>query len=167
MTAVSAREELETTMTKPSVTHATYVIERTYPVSPARTFDAFSDPEKKRRWFAGYRAPAGDFEMDFRVGGRERTRSIIDGGPHKGTVLTNETVYQDIVPDKRIVFAYSMLLGDRRISASLVTVELIPKGDGTSLIFTDQGAYFEGADGVEMRRQGWEQIIDRLEKETR
>jgi uncharacterized protein YndB with AHSA1/START domain len=167
MPAIAEREKLESTMTKPTVTHATYVIERNYPVSPARTFTAFADPEKKRRWFAGAHTPAGDFEMDFRIGGRERTRSTIEGGPHKGTKLTNETVYQDIVPDKRIVFAYSMLLGDRRISASLVTVELIPKGDGTTLIFTDQGAYFEGADGPAMRQQGWEQLIDRLGQETR
>jgi uncharacterized protein YndB with AHSA1/START domain len=167
MTAIAERKDRESTMTKPTVTHATYVIERNYPVSPARTFAAFADPEKKRRWFSGARTPAGDFEMDFRIGGRERTRSVIDGGPYKGTQLTNETVYQDIVPDKRIVFAYSMLLGDRRISASLVTVELIPKGDGTTLIFTDQGAYFEGADGPAMRQQGWEHLIDRLEKETR
>src|SRR3954469_25971989 len=100
MPAIAEREKLESTMTKPTVTHATYVIERNYPVLPARTFTAFADPEKKRRWFAGAHTPAGDFEMDFRIGGRERTR----------------------------------------ISASLVTVELIPKGDGTTLIFTDQGA---------------------------
>jgi len=34
-----------------SVTHSTFVIERSYAVTPERVFAAFADPEKKRRWF--------------------------------------------------------------------------------------------------------------------
>ena len=36
-----------------SVTHATFVIERSYPTTPQRVFAAFSDPAKTRRWLAG------------------------------------------------------------------------------------------------------------------
>src|SRR5262245_14099009 len=134
-------------MSERSVTHATYVIERRYPAAPARAFAGFADPAMKRRWFMDSREPeASGFEMDFRVGGRERARSVIGDGPFKGTVLTNDTVYQDIIANERIVFAYTMSLGDRRISASLVTVELRPRGTGTELLFTDQGAYFEQSD---------------------
>jgi uncharacterized protein YndB with AHSA1/START domain len=78
--------------------------------------------------------------------------------------LTNHTVYQDIVPNRRIVFAYTMTVGNRRISASLATVELLPSGTGTDLIFTDQGAYLEGADGPEIRKAGWDGLLNSLEK---
>jgi len=148
------------------VTHATYVIERQYPTTPARAFGAFADPAQKRRWFTGSRQLAGSgFEMDFRVGGHELTRSVIEEGPFKGTQLTNDTVYQDIVPNERIVFAYTMSLGDRRISASLVTVEFRAAGAHTTLVFTDQGAYFERSDGAERRKHGWGKLLDRLGRE--
>ena len=47
-----------------------------------------------------------------------------------------------------------MTLGDKRISAALVTIELLPTGKGTDLICTHQGAFFEGSDGPQMREAG-------------
>jgi uncharacterized protein YndB with AHSA1/START domain len=152
-------------MEKHSVTHCTFVIERTFAASPERVFKTFSDPAEKRRWYAeGERGDVEEYHLDFRVGGSEHTRTVIGGGPYKGTSLTNDSIYQDIVPNQRIVFAYTMMLGDRRISSSQATVELLPNGEGTILAFTDQGAFFEGADGPEMREQGWKSLISQLEK---
>jgi len=55
-------------MTDHSVTHATFSLERSYPLPPARVFAAWADPAAKARWFAG---PDSGHELDFRVGGRE------------------------------------------------------------------------------------------------
>jgi uncharacterized protein YndB with AHSA1/START domain len=147
-----------------TVVHSTLVIERDYPATAERVFAALADPGKKRRWLAeGPGRDAVQFEMDFRVGGRERTESRMkEGTPFAGTALVNETVYQDIVPNQRVVLAYTMSLGGRRISASLATFELLPSGGGTKLIFTDQGAYFEGSDGPERRGEGWRKLLDGL-----
>ena len=150
-----------------NVTHSTFVIERSYPTSPERVFAAFSDPVKKRRWFREEsEVETLSFEMDFRAGGRESSsfRSPLDS-PLKGATLSNETVYQDIVPDKRIVFAYTMAVAGYRFSASLSTVELIATAEGTSLIFTEQAAFFENSDGPEMRREGWRELLNSLGKE--
>lgn len=76
--------------------------------------------------------------------------------------MANDTTYQDIVLNRRVVFAYTMTLGDKRISASLATFELLRTEAGTDLIFTDQGAYFEGADGPQMREGGWRKILEDL-----
>ena len=150
------------------VLHSTFVIERNYPVAPGKVFGAFADPAKKRRWYVdrGSEARVEGFEMDFRVGGFDRFRSLLGKEtPFPGVPLVNETVYQDIVPDRRIVFAYTMTLGEKKISASLVTIELKPAASGTSFLFTEQGAFFEGADGPQMREAGQRTLLGLLEKE--
>jgi uncharacterized protein YndB with AHSA1/START domain len=154
-------------MEERSVTHGTFVIERSYPVAPERVFAAFADPTKKRRWFAeGEGNDLESFETDFRVGGIERTmRRMGPQTPFPGVALTNHSYYEDIVPNRRVVYAYTMSLGDQRISASLATVEFVRTEKGTDLIFTDQGAYFEGGDGAKMREGGWSKLLEGLAKE--
>lgn len=149
-------------MQERSVTHTTFTIERSYPTRPQRVFAAFSDPAKKRRWFVEDEAAVVEvFEMEFRVGGNERVRFRAGNG----MLLTNETVYRDIVPNQRIVMAYNMSVGDRRISSSQATMEFLPAGQGTNLIFTEQSAFFEGADGPQIREAGWRELLERLAKE--
>jgi uncharacterized protein YndB with AHSA1/START domain len=150
-----------------AVVHNTFVIERSYPVRPEGVFAAFADPAKKRRWFAeGHHHGVEQFEMEFRVGGVERTRYRFKAGtPFPGTALSNEGTFQDIVTNSRIVLASNMCLGDKRISASLVTFEFVPTEKGTDLIFTHQGAFFEGADGPAMREAGWRTLFDKLATE--
>jgi uncharacterized protein YndB with AHSA1/START domain len=145
-----------------SVVHSTFSIERSYPSPPARVFAAFADHATKRRWFVeGEGWEIDEFTMDFRVGGRETARYRFRGGPPAG----NDTVYLDIVPDRRIVFAYTILTEDRRISVSLATVEIAPAGDGTRLVYTEQGAFFEGADDPAGRVAGWGALFEQLGEE--
>ncbi len=125
-------------------------------------FAAFSDPVKKRRWFAeGESSKLEEFAMDFRVGGMERVCFRL----RNGMLCRNDTVYQDIVPDQRIVIAYTMRMNDRRISSSQATTELMPSEKGTNLIFTEQAAFFEGADGPQMRQEGWQLLFEQLASE--
>ena len=151
-------------MAETGVTHSTFVIERNYPAAPERVFAAFADPAKKRRWYAdGDGREVEEFEMDFRVGGTDRARyRMQEGTPFPGAALTNHSTYQDIVPNRRIVMAYRMSLDGRGFSASLATVEFKAAEKGTDLIFTEQGAYFEGSDGPQMREGGWRRLLASL-----
>lgn len=150
-------------MIERSVTHATFTIERTYDAPPARVFRALSDPAAKRRWFAeGEGFNVQSYELDFRIGGLETTRFDYQGG----APMRYDCVFQDIVPDQRIIQAYSMMIGDDRISASLATTELEPAGSGTRLVFTEQGAYLDGfGDGPEGREEGSRALLEALAKE--
>jgi uncharacterized protein YndB with AHSA1/START domain len=148
--------------TQRSVVHSTFSIERTYPVPPARVFAAFADEATKRRWFVeGEGWEIDEFSMDFRVGGREVSRFRFGGD----TSTTNETIYQDIVPDQRIIFSYTMTVGDTRISASLATVEIAPSGHGARLVYTEQGAFLDGADQPRDREHGCRELLEQLAAE--
>jgi uncharacterized protein YndB with AHSA1/START domain len=149
-------------MTERSVTHATFTIERTYDASPARVFRAFADPVARRRWMVeGEGWEVEEYQADFRVGGREYSRFRFQGGPE----IVNETVYQDIVPERRIILAYWMTVGGERISVSLATVEFEPSGSGTRLVFTEQGAFLDGHDDVAGREAGSRGLMEALAAE--
>jgi uncharacterized protein YndB with AHSA1/START domain len=149
-------------MAERSVTHSTFVIERTYPALPERVYAAFSDPAKKRKWFAeGEESEIEHYALDFREGGREEVRFRAKNG----WKFTNHTIYQDIQPNRHIVFSYTMSMGDKRISSSQATVEFLPTDQGTNLVFTEQSAFFEGADGPKMREDGWRSLLESLGKQ--
>jgi uncharacterized protein YndB with AHSA1/START domain len=141
------------------VLHRTFSVERAYPVPPARVFAAFANPETKRRWFAeGAGFEVDEFTLDFRVGGFERTRFRFVGG----APVRNDSLFLDIVPDERIVFAYSLTAEEVRTSAALTTVELAADGGGTRLLLTEQVAFLDGVDGTASRQRGWGGLLDRL-----
>jgi uncharacterized protein YndB with AHSA1/START domain len=146
-------------MSERSVSHATFVIERTYAASPARVFAAWSSRDAKAHWFRGPEEwGTSEHELDFRVGGKER----VSGGPKGGPVHVFEARYQDIVPDQRIISSYDMHLGDRRISVSLATVEFKPTGTGTRLVYTEQGAFLDGYDDAGSREHGTRELLEQL-----
>jgi uncharacterized protein YndB with AHSA1/START domain len=147
-------------MSERSVTHATFSVERTYDATPARVFEAWADPAAKARWFGNPDGGVEEYELDFRIGGRERNRGSVGGQEY-----TYEALFQDIVPDERIVYSYDMHAGGNRISVSLGTLELEPDGAGTRLTYTEQGAYLDGLDTPEQRESGTGGLFDALAEE--
>lgn len=142
-----------------SVLHGTFRIEREFAAVPARVFRALSDPKAKAQWFTGGEGYTElDRELDVRNGGRE----LLKGRWPSGLVSTFEAVYHDVVSCERIVYAYTMHLGDRKISVSLATVELTPAGAGTRFVLTEQGAFLDGYDDVGARERGSNHLLDAL-----
>jgi uncharacterized protein YndB with AHSA1/START domain len=143
-----------------TVVHDTFVIDRSYPASPARVFTAFADPETKIQWFGDpdieQNAP---HVIDFRVGGRESLAGDVPGG---GASFSYDAVYQDIVENSRIVYSYEMTMDGQRISVSVATLEFVADGNGTRLILTEQGAYLDGLDTSAQREEGTRGLLDAL-----
>ncbi|MGB6973325.1 MAG: SRPBCC domain-containing protein [Terracidiphilus sp.] len=148
---------------EPAVVHNTFVHERTYPQPPDRVFAAFVQPARKRRWYAEGDHEIQEFEMEFRVGGQERYRySFKPGHPIAGSEISNESTYQDIAPEKRIVMTSRMALNGKPIAIMLATFEFVADGSGTALILTHQGAFIEWPGGAPMVEMGWKSLLGRL-----
>jgi uncharacterized protein YndB with AHSA1/START domain len=140
-------------------THGTFTVKRTYDASSARVFQAFADKEAKAKWFSG---PQGVEEagskFDFRVDGQE-----IVFGRHANDIRTAfYAVYQDIVPDERIIYTYRMTLNGTPISASLATIEITPCSDGTQVTWTEYGVYLDGFDNPAVREEGTGWLMDKI-----
>lgn len=142
-----------------STKHATFTIERDLAAPPSRVFAAYADVRSKARWFVG---PEGweksNLKLDFKVGGRE---SVSGGAPGQPIHYYN-AIYQDIVPDERIVLTYEMHLDKSRISVSLGTTEFKPAGTGTRLVYTEQAVFLDGHDDAGSREQGTRGLFDQL-----
>ena len=142
-----------------SVTQASFTVARTYDAAPARVFAAFADPATKARWFAppdGWHVQARSF--DFRVGGRETNRVV----SQTGEVHAFGCLYQDIVPDERILYSYAMDLGSTRISVSLAIIEFRREGAGTRLSIAEHGAFLDGYTDTAAREHGTAWLLEQL-----
>lgn len=149
---------------EPKVVHATGVVERSFPYPPETVFAALRDPARLRRWYGeGAGTELLEFTAEFKEGGWNRIKyKMMPGTPIAGMILSNDVMYQQIIPDERVVTASTMKLNDKSISASQVTFELIRTATGTDLICTHQDALFENSGGPEMRAAGWRTLMDKL-----
>lgn len=147
-------------MTERNVTHATFVLERTYNAPRETVFRAFSDMEQKKKWFGGG-GEGIDWTMDFRVGGREHSEGEVEvhGTRHHSRF---DSLYLDIVDNERIIYTYDMDVNGDHVSASLTTIEFFDAPGGTQLKFTEQGAFFDGFEDPKLREGGTEGLLDAL-----
>lgn len=146
-------------MSEYSTVHSTFSVERTYEASPARVFAAWSDPKARLQWEAvGDNFTTTYTENDFRVGGRDVSK--FDFG--KSDAYVADARYEDIVKDRRIVYAYTMSHNERRISSSLTTISLTPVAEGTHVVLTEQITILDGGDKVEYRQAGITSQLDQL-----
>jgi uncharacterized protein YndB with AHSA1/START domain len=146
-------------MNRSNTAHDTFVIERSYDAPREQVFKAWSEPTLKARWFAGSSDALGaGYELDFRVGGRERNR----GGPPGGAVYTYDAEIRDIVAGERIVYTYEMYADDARLSVSVATVEFRADGDRTHLVLTEQGVFLDGRDSSAQREEGTRSLLASL-----
>jgi uncharacterized protein YndB with AHSA1/START domain len=146
-------------ITERSQTHATFIVERKYPVPVSAVWRALSDNDAREQWFGGGpEFDASEKSHDFRVGGS----AVEEGQWHDGPRSRFHSTYTDIVEQQRIVFTYDMWLDDRHISTSLTTIAVEPEGEATRLTYTEQGVHFDGLDSVEGREEGTRALLEDL-----
>ena len=130
-------------------------INRTYPAAPEKVWRAWTDPQALKRWFGpGENATVSVAEIDLRVGGRYR---IAFGAPD-GETHEASGEYQEVVPNRRLVFSWAWKGTPERVSR--VTIELKPVAEGTELSFVHDR--FCDTKARDNHAKGWPPFFDKL-----
>jgi uncharacterized protein YndB with AHSA1/START domain len=133
-------------------------LERTYHASAEEVFDAWTDPEVLRRWWAAdpaWRTPA--VEVDLRPGGRYRL-SMED--PSRGAVHTVVGEYLDVERPARLRYTWQWEQGGETGPASTVEVRFLTDGARTTVVLRHTG--LQSPESRERHRHGWEGCLESL-----
>ena len=144
------------------------VIERTLKASPERVFDAFTDPEKLKKWWwpNGFTCPAA--EVDLRVGGTYRLAmewpSTFPAEAQFSHYMSGE--FYEIDPPHRLVMSGRAGNDEQgELFATLIELTFEARAEGTAL--TMRQSYFEPmppADALAGAEQGWSEQLEKLER---
>jgi uncharacterized protein YndB with AHSA1/START domain len=125
---------------------------------PSIVYEAFTRPDHIVQWWGPDAGPVLVAEADVRVGGRYRVRfRMLDGSEHESV-----GEYQEVVPDRRLVFTWRWIGEGERDYESQVIVDLHPTPDGTELTFTH--AMLPDEETALSHEEGWTGALDKLER---
>lgn len=139
-------------------------IDRIYHTSPERLFQAWTDPELVRQWFAPGPMECKVPLYEARKGGRWRLEMSGRGPDGKEMTMAYEGTFDEVTPGKRIVMLWPPAMPSVEPSASdppsVVTVTFTPVPGGTRLRLTQDGMpHKEGAENAGM---GWMSAMEKL-----
>ena len=139
------------------ITHSTFTLERRYPASVERVFQAWANPEARRRWIA----QGAEHSQTFVVGGLETVKGFDD----EGRALTYEARYAEIVLNERILTTSTLHTEERLSTVSVTSVEFRAEDADTLVVLTEHGIYLPGQEQPEWREHGTAQQLDTLAAE--
>lgn len=141
------------------VIHATLVFERLVSATIDKVFAAFADPNAKSAWGTPSDTATLIYDAtDFREGGTDRFRCGSKVNPN----IHGTTHYLKIIPNNRIVSSETIDVEDKRLCASLTTLELFDDAERTRLRLTSQIASFIGLDMIKGHEIGNNASLDNL-----
>jgi len=138
-----------------SVEPAQLAITRTYPVAPEKVWRAWTDPQALIHWFGpGEPESVTVAETDVRAGGRYHiVFHTPDGEEHDVS-----GVYQEVEPNRRLVFSWAWKSTPERVSR--VSLTLRPVAGGTELAFVHDR--FFDVEARDRHAYGWGGCFEKL-----
>jgi uncharacterized protein YndB with AHSA1/START domain len=132
-----------------------------FAASRERVFDAWTNPEVLRRWWAAgedWDTPSAD--VDLRPGGRYR---LSMRNPDGDAVHTVGGEYTEVDRPNRLVYTWAWETGgDEKGNESLVTVEFLDAGEETEVVLTHTG--LSDAQDRDNHEHGWRGCLANLER---
>ena len=133
----------------PSVT-----IVRRIKAAPAKVWAAITQPELMMQWWGPDAGPTLSVVADVRPGGRfSVVFRLLNGDEHNPT-----GIYQEVVPEKTLVFTWDLPGTPER--ESLVTFRLEPFDGGTELTLTHE--HLPDEEARTSHEDGWNGLLDKL-----
>jgi uncharacterized protein YndB with AHSA1/START domain len=139
------------------VIHSTFTLERRYPASVERVFEAWANPQARKRWMA----QGAEHSQDFVVGGLE----TVQGFDGQGRPLTYRAQYAEIASNERILTTSTLHTGNRLSTVSVTSVEFREEDAGTLLVLTEHGIYLPGQEQPAWREHGTAEQLNALAAE--
>jgi uncharacterized protein YndB with AHSA1/START domain len=131
-------------------------VERTYDARAEEVFDAWTNPEVLRRWWAVDDAgttPVAD--VDLRVGGSYRLAMENPGTDSRHTV---RGTYREVVRPERLVYTWAWEEDDGSTGhESTVTVSFAQEGERTTVVLEHAGLPDEAS--RDRHREGWQACL--------
>jgi uncharacterized protein YndB with AHSA1/START domain len=128
-------------------------------VSPARVYEAWTDPAQLREWFGPENVRTRNLTADVRVGGKYRW----DLTSPEGEDMSAFGEYKELVQGKNIVFTWQWDDDEAwENRSSVVTIELFERRGGTELRFRHEQLPSE--ESRDRHNEGWNSLLDGLEQ---
>lgn len=136
-------------------------LERIFEASAEEVFDAWTNPEVLRRWWAAdptWVTPVA--EVDLRVGGRYRL-SMED--PATGATHTVGGEYSEVRRPERLVYSWCWEGSDGQPDphVSTVTVEFLSEGGRTTVVL--EHSHLASSESRDRHREGWIACFENLQ----
>jgi uncharacterized protein YndB with AHSA1/START domain len=132
----------------------TLLVRRTIAATPARLFEAWTEPAQLLAWWGPAGVECTAAEVDLRVGGRFRLANRFPDG----TVLWISGEFERIEPPHTLV--YTWRVGAATGPAERVTVRFEPHASGTEVLITHERIPNQSL--RERHAQGWSGCLDGL-----
>ncbi len=131
-------------------------ITRTYPVSAAKVWRAWTEPQALKQWFCpGSSSTVTAIDVDLSPGGRFRIAfQTADGTPYEAS-----GVYEEVDPERRLVFSWAWKRMPERVSRIIITLK--PIAEGTELSFLHE-RLVDAADRAG-HQHGWSAFFENLD----
>jgi uncharacterized protein YndB with AHSA1/START domain len=155
---------METTM---NIQFDTFEMIEEFNCSIQTLFNAFTDPIIKREWFAeGAHSVTHDtthYSLDSRAGGKEVFQFTLNHNtPVPGLKIDMESECLVRVDDQLLIFQSRMAANNQIVSATMETFQFYVHAGKAVIKLMQQGTYLEGADGPQMRKNGYVQLFNHL-----
>jgi uncharacterized protein YndB with AHSA1/START domain len=130
------------------------VVRRTIGATPARLFEAWTQPQLLLRWWGPESVTCVDAQVDLRVGGRYRIANRFADGK----ILWIAGIFEVIEAPHRLIYSWGLepLAG----MPERVTVQFRAHGEATEVIVTHEG--IPSASVRERHQQGWQGCLEGL-----
>jgi uncharacterized protein YndB with AHSA1/START domain len=144
-------------------------IEKLIKAPRERVFQAWTDPKQIQEWFVpcgGGDHKATRVKCDPRVGGKYR----IQTQKGEGEYFTAVGTYREVRPPEKLTFTWAWEkdgsgdeYGEVEPDETLVTIELLAKGNDTLLVFTHEK--FASVESRDRHEEGWGRILENFQKQ--